>query len=108
LNEDYISILLQVEADYHRAMKKAVAEAEIRTDELRQKQKAYIEELRKEWHTFEKAENERLSKTLSDDYLKIEAKTAVSKERLKALQMKKAELISERLKEEALGLYGDC
>ena len=106
MNEDYIALLLQVENDYHNAIKKAVSEAEAQADLLKQRQKAYVESLRKEWHAYEKEENDKLNKTIAEDNIKIESETAVSKERLKTLQMKKAEMISERLKEEVLGLYG--
>jgi len=106
LNEDILSLLLQTESEYHAAMKNATKEAEDYADDSKEKQNAYIEGLKQEWDLFEKAENDKLAKMLADDEVRLEAKTAELKEQLRISQKKKADLISERLKEEVLSLYG--
>ena len=107
MNEDILYVLLQAENEYQSAMKNAVKEAEDYADGLRNKQAAYIEELKQNWHLFEVSENEKLEKMLFDDEQRLEAKTADLKEQLRISQKKKADLISERLKEEVLSLYGN-
>jgi hypothetical protein len=107
LKEDYISLLLQVENEYHNAIIKAVREAEAYAGECRQRQDAYLDGLRREWYLFGKTENEKLLETLSRQEHKLELETAGIKRQMKENQIKKADLISERLKEEVLNLYGD-
>jgi hypothetical protein len=107
LNEDVISLLLQVENDYHNAVKTAVDEAMNYADGCKKKQDAYIDGLNRDWHLFETSENNKLDKKLSEDEKNLEAKTAELKTRLKISRENKAELISERLKEEVLALYGN-
>ena len=104
MNEDILSLLLQAENEYHAAMKNAVKESEYDEDDRKQKQRAYIGDLTREWQSFENSENEKLAKTLADDERRLEAETADLKKRLQNAQQKKAELISERLKKEVLSL----
>ena len=106
MNEDILYLLLQAENEYHSAMKNAVKEAEDYADECRERQNGYIEELKKNWHLFENSENGKLEQMLSENERKLEAKAAELKEYLRISQKKKADLISERLKEEVLSLYG--
>ena len=107
MNEDILYALLQAENEYQAAMKNAVKDAEDYADDCRNKQIAYIEELKQNWHLFEKSEKEKLEKRLSDDEQKLEIKAAELKRQLKISQEKKADLISERLKGEVLSLYGN-
>jgi len=107
LNEDILYVLLQAENEYQSAMKNAVKEAEDYADGLRNKQAAYIEELKQNWHLFEASEIEKLEKRLFDDEQKLEVRAAELKEQLKISQKKKADMISERLKKEVLSLYGN-
>jgi len=107
LNEDILTLLLQVENEYQTAMRNAVKEMEEYADECRQKQLAYIEELKHGWNMFEKTENEKLAKMLSDDEERLETMTIELKNQLKLAQEKIAEMISERLKKEVLSSYGN-
>jgi predicted nucleic acid-binding Zn-ribbon protein len=88
-------------------MKNAVKAAEDYAAERRGEQNAYIEELKQNWHSFENSENEKLEKMLSEDEQRLELKTAELKDKLRISQKKKADMISERLKEEVLSLYGN-
>ncbi|MCL2518188.1 MAG: hypothetical protein FWF15_06450 [Oscillospiraceae bacterium] len=107
MNEDILTLLLQVENEYQTAMRNAVKEMEEYADECRQKQLAYIEELKHGWNMFEKTENEKLAKMLSDDEERLETMTIELKNQLKLAQEKIAEMISERLKKEVLSSYGN-
>ena len=102
-----MSLLLQAENEYHAAVRSAVSEAEKYADDCKKKQDAYIENLKQEWHSFEKSENDKRDKKLAEDEKNLEAKTAELKKRLKICQEKKADQISERLKGEVLALYGN-
>ena len=101
-----MSLILQAENEYHDAIKKAVREAEKYTDDCRNRQRAYIEELNREWELLEKAEQEKLEKALLEAEKKMEKETAQTKARLKSYQEKKVDTISERLKEEVVSIYG--
>ena len=105
LKEDIINLILQAEKEYHNKLKKAVTEAEKYADDCKKKQGAIIDEMQEEWYSFEKAENEKLKNALYEDEQKMEIEMAKSKEQLKIRQIKKADLISDRLKEEVLSLY---
>ena len=105
LKEDIISLILQAEKEYHNTMKKVVTEAEKYADDCKKKQSAYIDNMQEEWYSFEKAENDKFKKALYEDEQKMDIEMAKSKEQLKIRQEKKAELISDRLKEEVLSLY---
>ena len=106
LNEDIIFILTQAENGYDDAVKTAVREAGEYAAERKKIQAEYIEKLKEEWHIFEKSENDGLKRTLAEAEHKKETETVEIKRRLKISQENKAEMISERLKGEVLGLYG--
>jgi len=101
-----MALLLHAENEYHSAVMKAVREAEHYAADRKKRQSAYFEQLRREWERFEKAENGKLEKMLSEVEQKLEKDTAQLKRQLKASQEKKAGQISERLKEEVLSIYG--
>jgi len=107
LNEDILSVLLQAESEYHAAVENAVENAGIYTDDCRKKQSAYIEVLKQDWDSFEKAESDKLENMLLKDEQKMEAEMEELRKRLKISQSEKADIISERLKEEVLSLYGN-
>ena len=107
MNEDILSLLLQAEDGYNEAVKNASKKAEDYAAERKNAQSAYIEKLKQEWHLFEKAENDKLTGRLAEDDQKLEAKMDELKKRLKASRDKKADQISDRLKEEVFALYGD-
>ena len=107
MNEDIISLLFQAENEYHNAVKTAVSEAENYADGCKKKQNAFIENLKQDWHSFEKSDNDKLAKKLYEDEKILEARAAELKKRLRIIREKKAELISERLKEEVLAFYGN-
>ena len=97
---------MQAEKEYHNKVKHALKDADKYVTDCQRKQSAYLDHLRHEWDLFEKAEREKLEKALLDDQQKLEHGLAKSKEQMRACQQKKAEAISERLKEEVLSLYG--
>ena len=107
LNKDIMYIIMQEEKEYLNTVKNAVNEAERYGNDSKKKQSVYIEGLQQEWYLFEKAENEKFQKALIEDEQKMEAEIVKSKEWLKICQKKKADIISERLKEEVLSLYGN-
>jgi len=102
-----MSMLLQAENEYHDAVKNAVKRAENYADNSKKRQAAYIEILKSDWDSFETDENAQLDKTLADDEQKLETEMEELKKHLKISQEKKADMISERLKEEVLSLYGN-
>ena len=102
MSEHIVNLIRQAEKEYHSTIKNAVTEAERYADDCKTKQNVYIEELEREWYTFERAENEKLEKALSEAEHKLETETALAKERLKNCQRKKLDEISERLREEVL------
>jgi F0F1-type ATP synthase membrane subunit b/b' len=106
LNEAVISSLLGAEDAYHAAVKKAMTDAENYANESKKAQRAYLEALKQEWELFEKTELKNLKIRLAEAEQKAEEETARIKERLKAEQEKKADMISDRLKEEVLSLPG--
>ena len=106
MNEDILTLFLQAENEYHNAIKNAAQKGGDYADDSKAQQNVYIEKLKHDWYLFEKTETEKLSKMLFDDEQRLEAETAESKKRLKINQKKKADLISERLKEEVLSLHG--
>ena len=106
MKDDILDPILQAEKEYHHAMKSALSEAERYVDDCKEKQAAYLEKLNREWHIFEKAENQKFEKRLADDEHRMEAETALLKSKLKSRQEIKAESISERVKREVLAIYG--
>jgi len=107
LNESILSLLLQAENEYDAAIKNAVKETENYADECRKEQDAYVDGLNRDWEIFEKSETDKLDKTLAETEQNLEIKMAELKNQLKLRQEKKAELISGRLKEEVISLYGN-
>ena len=103
-NEDILSLLLRVEDEYHEAMENAVKEAENYAEGCKEEQNAYLENLKRDWHSFEKAENDKLAQMLAENEKKLEAQTAELKNRLKTSQKNKADIISGRLKDEVVSL----
>jgi len=108
LNNDILQLILQAENEYHAAMKNVVAEVENYADEYRKRQNAYIEDLKREWHLFEKSENDKFTEMLAESEKKLDAKMTELKKQLNVSKKKKADLISERLKKEVVSLYGGC
>ena len=106
MSDHIVYLIQQAEKEYHEAIENAVAEAKKYVDESKKKQSDYINELENEWYTFEKAENEKLERALSEAEKKIEMETARSKEQLRFRQRSKIDVISDRLKSEVLSLYG--
>ena len=107
LKEDILNLILQAEKEYHNTVKNAVMEAKIYVDERKKMQSAYLEDLKCKWYLFEKTENEKFQKVVSDDKKKLELEMAEKKEQMKLCQKQKIDLISEQLKEEVLSFYGD-
>ena len=105
--DDIIGIVLRAESDYHFAMSNAVDEAEKYAQECRSKQSAYLEELRRDFHLFERAEHDHFEKTLSESMRQMDEENVILKEQLRNCQIKKAGQISKRLKREVLFLHGD-
>ena len=99
-----MSLLLQAEDEYHDAVKNAAKRAEDYANECKNRQSAYIEELKQNWRLFETSENEKLVKRLSEDEQRLEEKMTELKKRLKTSRDNKAEQISERLRSEVLSL----
>jgi len=102
MKQDILNLILQAENEYHAKVKSYVAEAEKYVDLCKQKQSAYMENLKYEWYVFEKGEKEKFERDLADTEKRIDAETAVKKERLKTRQEENIEALSERLKEEVL------
>lgn len=107
MNEKIMSLILQSENEYIEAVKRADAEAEIYAKDCLNRQTAKFIKLKQEWERFEKDENKNLKDMLSEAEQRIEKETAKMKERLKVRQQEKADIISERLKEEVLSIYGN-
>ena len=107
MSDDIIGTILRAESDYNFALEKAVEEAEKYAQDSRNDQSAYLEELRKDFHAFEKSERDKFDKTLFESLRKMDAENATLKEQLKACQSDKADAISDRLMKEVLLLYGD-
>ena len=107
MKDDIFSLILQAEKEYNDALIKAMKEGERYVGACKKKQADYIEELKDKWNLFEKSENEKFQKMLSDEEHKIDIITAEKKGELKERQKIKADIISERLKEEVLSLYGN-
>ena len=103
LGENIMELILQAENEYHLAIKNAVVEAEKYADGSKQTQRKYIDELEREWYSFERAETEKLEKALSEEEQRKTAETNISKDRLKVCQKQKIDEISDRLKEDVLG-----
>ena len=102
-----LELIIKAESDYQDTVDNAVREAEKYVDDLRRKQAAYAQHLELEWDLFEKAENRKLERTLRQDKQQLEEETERAMGRLKELQSRKLDLISDRLKEEVLSLHGD-
>ena len=107
MKEDVISIILHAENDYHHAMEKAVTAAEKYTQDKRNGQNAYLEDLHAGFHLFEKEERAIFEEALNKGMREMDEENAAMKDRLKACQISKAGQISERLKREVLAIYGD-
>lgn len=107
MNKGIVSLIMQAENEYHDAVKKAAAEADIYAADCAKKQKAYLDEQKREWERFEKAENEALKEKLLKAERIIEKETEQKEDRLRACQEEKADSISERLKMEVLTEYGN-
>ena len=105
LKEDIIGLILQAEKEYHNTVRQAVAEAEQYADDCKEKQGAYIESLKEDWHLFEKGENEAFEAAFARDEQKTKKESAKSRARLRLCQEKMIGVISERLKEEVLSFY---
>ena len=106
LSGDILRLLLKAENEYRAAIEKAAEEAEIYAGDSKKKQADYVEELKREWHLFEKSEHEKLDKMLEENEKKLDVKTSELKNRLQINQKNKADLIGERLKSEVISLYG--
>jgi hypothetical protein len=102
LKDDIFDLILHAEEGYKEALKGAMAEAGKYVDGCREKQSAYIEELRQGWDLYEKAETERFAVAISEEERKMEAETAEYIKQLRTCQEAKAEIISQRIKEEVL------
>jgi len=107
MREDFLTLILQAEDEYHHTLQKATANAGQYAEDCRTEQSVYIEQLKNEWRSFEKVEDDKLNKMLAEDGQKLEDATSRLKEQLKAYHGMKAELISERLKQEVLSLHGN-
>ncbi|MCL1795027.1 MAG: hypothetical protein FWG34_14325 [Oscillospiraceae bacterium] len=101
-----MSALLKAENDYHAALANASKKADEYSGQQTKKREEYIEALKGDWRAFESSEKEKFEQTLLEDGRKMEAKAAEQKKRLRTSQQKKADAISERLKEEVLAAYG--
>ena len=104
MQENVLSLLLQTESEYHRAIRHAVKEAENYVQERRGTQAAYVEELRRKLLSFEESEGEALELKLLYESGKMEEEAERMKERMKKRQEEKADQISGVLKEEVLSL----
>ena len=107
LKENILNLILQAEKEYHDALNKAMREGEKYVDDCKRKQDAFVEQLKRKWYLFEKTENENFQKKLLDEEQRMEAITTEKKDDLKNRQQLKADIISQRLKEEVLSLYGN-
>ena len=107
MNDDILSLLLQAENEYLEALKIAAKKASEYAVNSKEKQNDYIKKLEQEWRSFEKSENNKLAETLAETERRLEMKTAEFKKQLQDSQKQKAGLISDRLKEEVLSLYGN-
>ena len=103
--EDVINTVLRAENDYHFAMNNAIEEVERYAQESREKQGDYLEKLRNDFHLYERTQREQFEESLNVSMRKMDEEIAASKEQLKASQVRKAELISERLKWEVLFIW---
>ena len=103
-NEDILNLILQAEKEYQTIMKNSVIDAGQYVDEGKAKQDAYFEELKRDWYLFAKGESQKYLKMLYEDEKRMETEIAELKEQYKLCQKKKADSISERLKEEVLSL----
>jgi len=101
-----LSLLLQAESEYRAFVADAEKKAGDYAGECKKNQRAHLEGLKGEWERFERSENDRLEKMLSEAEQRLEKMAAGLKARLKADQGKMAGAISDRLKGEVLGLYG--
>jgi hypothetical protein len=107
MKDNILNLILVAERDYLDALDKARLNGERYVDERRKAQDEFLEELKQEWLSFEKAEDERLQKMFVDEQRRMEAETVEQKKELKRLQEVIADTISQRLKEEVLSIYGD-
>ena len=104
MKEDFFSMLLQSENEYHNAVKNAVKEAEKYVDDRRREQTAFIERLKNDLRVYEKTESKKLEQALSAENDKMEKEAVRLKKQMMSLKEKKADRISELLKEEVLSL----
>ena len=104
--ENVIGRVLRAENDYQIAINSAVEEAERHAEESKKKQSAHLDMLRNSFREFEAEQHDLFEKTLYEGMRKMDEENAVLKEQLKNCQVRKAELISNRLKKEVLELHG--
>ena len=102
-----LELIIKAENDYQDTVNNAVTEAEKYVEDLRLGQAAYAQRLELEWGLFEQSENMKLEGALQRDKQQLEEETERAMGRLKDLQSRKLDLISDRLKEEVLSLHGD-
>jgi len=107
MDDNIINIILRTENDYRETIEKAVTAAGSYTEDCRNGQNDFFNELRDEYHIFEKTEREQFEEALRLGMSEMDEEHAMMKKRLKACQEQKAGLISERLKKEVLAIYGD-
>ncbi|MCL2164317.1 MAG: hypothetical protein FWH55_07980 [Oscillospiraceae bacterium] len=106
MKENVLSLILQIESDYHKAVDDAVEKADVYVTACRQDQRVFFSELDREWELFEAAEQKKFDIKLKEEEHRMEKELASRKIQLKARQQDFAELISERLKKEVLSLDG--
>ena len=104
MKEDVLSLLLESEEEYFRAVKDAESDAGEYVNGRRKEQSVFIGELKQETYLYEKSESEKLERALSEEYERMEKEADRLKKRMKTRQREKADWISELLKEEVLSL----
>ena len=107
MKTNVLELIIKAESDYQDIVDNAVVEAELYADDRRNEQAACAQRAELEWSSFEKAENAKLEMALQLDKQRLEEETERAMEQLKELQSRKLDLISDRLKEEVMSLYGD-
>ena len=105
IKDNVLNLILHAEGEYSAAVKGAVTHAEKYADERRLAHAARMEELKAEFHLFEKNEREKFEKTLADYDARMAKELARAKERLRAGQAAKIDAVGERIKNEVLIRY---
>jgi hypothetical protein len=108
VKEDILTLIMKAEKDYNKSVDKAMADAKLYVDGKRKIQNDHVEELKREWYLYAKSENEKFLDMLLEKEREIDNESDTRKAELRAMQLEKAEAISERIKEEVLSLYGNC